>query len=109
MQAIVYKRTGSWYQVKDASGKTWNARMKGIFQLDGITSTNPIVVRAVVDFDVDNSSAISVIITALHDRKNYLNRNSPRIKSHQHIVASNVDQSLLLATLKEPRTSQGFI
>ncbi|HMC85429.1 MAG TPA: ribosome small subunit-dependent GTPase A, partial [Chitinophagaceae bacterium] len=30
-------------------------------------------------------------------------------KMHHHIVAANVDQSLLFATLKEPRTSQGFI
>jgi ribosome biogenesis GTPase len=27
----------------------------------------------------------------------------------QHIVAANIDQSLLVVTLKEPRTSQGFI
>ncbi|MDB5196395.1 MAG: rsgA, partial [Flaviaesturariibacter sp.] len=50
-----------------------------------------------------------VIIHKIHDRKNYINRQSPRIKSQQHIVASNVDQSLLIATLKDPRTSQGFI
>ena len=109
MQAIVYKSTGSWYQVKDASGKIWNARMKGIFKLDGITSTNPIAVGDVVDFDVENSNENSVIITEIHDRRNYINRQSPRIKSQQHIVAANVDQSLLIATLKEPRTSQGFI
>jgi ribosome biogenesis GTPase len=28
---------------------------------------------------------------------------------HHHIVAANIDQSLLVVTLKEPRTSQGFI
>jgi ribosome biogenesis GTPase len=109
MQAIVYKSTGSWYQIKDAAGKTWNARMKGVFKLDGITSTNPIAVGDVVEFDVENSKENSVIITQIRDRRNYINRQSPRIKSQQHIVASNVDQSLLIATLKEPRTSPGFI
>ena len=109
MEAIVYKSTGSWYQVKDAAGKVWNARMKGVFKLDGITSTNPIAVGDVVDFEVENSNENSVIITSIHDRRNYINRQSPRIKSQQHIVAANVDQSLLIATLKEPRTSQGFI
>src|SRR5688572_19249504 len=109
MEAIVYKSTGSWYQVKDATGKIWNGRMKGVFKLDGITSTNPIAVGDVVDFDIENSNENSVIITSIHDRRNYINRQSPRFKYQQHIVAANVDQSLLIATLKEPRTSQGFI
>ncbi len=109
MQGLVYKSTGSWYQVKDSAGKVWNARMKGVFKLDGITSTNPIAVGDIVDFDLENEKEQSVIITKIHDRRNYINRQSPRIKSQQHIVASNIDQSLLIATIKEPRTSQGFI
>lgn len=109
MQGIVYKSTGSWYQVKDVTGKVWNARMKGVFKLDDITSTNPIAVGDVVDFELENENEQSVIITKIHDRRNYINRQSPRIKSQQHIVAANIDQSLLIATIKEPRTSQGFI
>jgi ribosome biogenesis GTPase / thiamine phosphate phosphatase len=109
MQGVVYKSTGSWYNVKDDSGKLWNARMKGVFKLDGITSTNPIAVGDVVDFELENANEQTVTITKIHDRKNHINRQSPRIKSQQHIVAANIDQSLLIATLKEPRTSQGFI
>jgi ribosome biogenesis GTPase / thiamine phosphate phosphatase len=109
MQGIVYKSTGSWYTVKDEYGKIWNARMKGVFKLDGITSTNPIAVGDVVDFEEENSKEQTVMITRIHDRKNYINRQSPRIKSQQHIVAANIDQSLMIATIKEPRTSQGFI
>jgi ribosome biogenesis GTPase len=107
--AVVYKSTGSWYQVKVAAGKIWNARMKGVFKLDDITSTNPIAVGDVVDFELENEKEQSVIITKIHDRRNHINRQSPRIKSQQHIVAANIDQSLLIATIKEPRTSQGFI
>lgn len=109
MQGIVYKSTGSWYSVKDDSGRFWNARMKGVFKLDDITSTNPIAVGDIVDFDEENSVEGTVIITKIHDRKNHINRQSPRIKSQQHIVAANIDQSLLIATIKEPRTSPGFI
>lgn len=109
MQGVVYKSTGSWYNVKDASDKMWNARMKGVFKLDGITSTNPIAVGDIVDFELENENEQTVIITKIHDRKNHINRQSPRIKSQQHIVAANIDQSLLIATIKEPRTSQGFI
>jgi ribosome biogenesis GTPase / thiamine phosphate phosphatase len=109
MQGIVYKSTGSWYSVKDEQGKVWNARMKGVFKLDDITSTNPIAVGDVVDFEEENFKEQTVMITNIHDRKNYINRQSPRIKSQQHIVAANIDQSLMIATIKEPRTSQGFI
>lgn len=109
MQGVVYKSTGSWYQVKDGVGKVWNARMKGVFKLDDITSTNPIAVGDIVDFEEEQSGEQTVMITKIHDRKNYINRQSPRIKSQQHIVAANIDQSLLIATIKEPRTSQGFI
>jgi ribosome biogenesis GTPase / thiamine phosphate phosphatase len=109
MQGIVYKSTGSWYSVKDEQGKVWNARMKGVFKLDDITSTNPIAVGDVVDFEEENFKEQTVMITHIHDRKNYINRQSPRIKSQQHIVAANIDQSLMIATIKEPRTSQGFI
>jgi ribosome biogenesis GTPase len=109
MQGVVYKSTGSWYSVKDDSGKVWNARMKGVFKLDDITSTNPIAVGDVVDFELENENEQTVTITKIHGRRNHINRQSPRIKSQQHIVAANIDQSLLIATLKEPRTSQGFI
>ncbi|MGI8599314.1 MAG: ribosome small subunit-dependent GTPase A [Chitinophagaceae bacterium] len=108
-KGVVYKSTGSWYSVKDEIGKFWNARMKGIFKLDGITSTNPVAVGDVVDIETENENEASVIITRIYDRRNYINRQSPRHKHQHHIVAANLDQSMLLATVKEPRTSQGFI
>lgn len=108
-KGLVYKSTGSWYVLKDETGKLWNARMKGVFKLDHITSTNPIAVGDEVDFEVENEGEQSVMITHIHDRRNYINRQSPRMKHHQHIVAANIDQSLLIATLRDPRTSQGFI
>jgi ribosome biogenesis GTPase / thiamine phosphate phosphatase len=108
-KGVVYKSTGSWYSVKDEGGKFWNARMKGIFKLEGITSTNPVAVGDIVDIETENENERSVIITRIYDRRNYINRQSPRHKHQHHIVAANLDQSMLLATVKEPRTSQGFI
>ncbi|MFN2438948.1 MAG: ribosome small subunit-dependent GTPase A, partial [Chitinophagaceae bacterium] len=108
-QGVVYRSTGSWYIIKDTKGKLWNARMKGVFKIEGITSTNPIAVGDVVDFETENELESGATITKINDRKNYINRQSPRIKYQQHIVAANVDQSIMVATIKEPRTSQGFI
>jgi ribosome biogenesis GTPase len=109
MTARVYKSTGSWYLVKDENGKFYQARIKGKFKIDDITSTNPIAVGDIVDIDPENELEDTVMISGIHDRKNYINRRSPANKRLHHIIASNIDQSLLVATLREPRTSQGFI
>jgi ribosome biogenesis GTPase / thiamine phosphate phosphatase len=108
MQALVYKSTGSWYQVKNEAGEEFKARVKGKFKIDGITSTNPIAVGDVVDIDKEEGEE-SVVITNIHERKNYITRQSPHNKHLHHIVAANLDQSILLATLKDPKTSTGFI
>jgi len=109
MRALVYKSTGSWYTVKNQAGHTYNARIKGIFKIDEITSTNPIAVGDEVEMELENEIENTTIITEILPRKNYVNRQSPRHKQQQHIIAANLDQSVLFATLKEPRTSQGFI
>jgi ribosome biogenesis GTPase len=109
MKAKVYKSTGSWYSVKSETGKFWNARIKGIFKIDEITSTNPISVGDDVDIEIENEAEGSAIIRSIDQRKNYINRQSPSNKMQHHIIAANLDQSLMMATLKEPKTSQGFI
>lgn len=86
-----------------------NARIKGIFKIDDITSTNPLAVGDEVEVDVESETENTAIITAIHPRRNYINRQSPSHKMQHHIVAANIDQSMLFATLKEPKTSQGFI
>lgn len=108
MQAIVYKSTGSWYILQNEAGTVFNARIKGKFKIKGITSTNPIAVGDIVDVETEESTG-DTIITHIHDRKNYVNRVSPHNKNQHHIVAANLDQSLLFATLREPKTSLGFI
>lgn len=108
MQALVYKSTGSWYVLKNEKGEAFNARIKGKFKIDDITSTNPIAVGDIVDIDKEDGEE-SIVITQIHDRKNYITRQSPHNKHMHHIVAANLDQSILLATLKDPKTSTGFI
>lgn len=109
MRATVYKSTGSWYIVKDAEGNTFNARILGKFKIDGLTSTNPLAVGDEVEIEMENELEKGVTITTIHPRKNYITRTSPANKHQHHIIASNLDQSLLFATLKDPKTSQGFI
>ena len=109
MMATVYKSTGSWYIVQDDAGNIFNARIKGKFKIDNITSTNPIAVGDVVLADMENELENTLTITDIAPRKNYITRSSPHNKNQHHIIASNLDQSLLFATLKDPKTSLGFI
>lgn len=108
MQATVYKSTGSWYIVKNSTGQFFDARIKGKFKIDQITSTNPIAVGDIVEIENETDTE-STVITEIYERRNYINRVSPHNKNQHHIVAANLDQSLLFATLKEPKTSLGFI
>jgi ribosome biogenesis GTPase len=109
MKALVYRSTGSWYNIKTETGQAMSARIKGVFKIDDITSTNPIAVGDEVEVEPESEVAGNAIITQIHPRRNYINRQSPAHKMHHHIVAANIDQSLLFATLKDPKTSQGFI
>jgi ribosome biogenesis GTPase len=109
MKGIVYKSTGSWYTVKDENGNFVQARIKGIFKIDAITSTNPVAVGDEVELETESEEAHSLMITVIGDRRNYINRQSPRVKNQHHIIASNLDQAVLLATIREPKTSQGFV
>ena len=108
MQATVYRSTGSWYILKNSEGDFVNARLKGKLKIAGRTSTNPIAVGDVVEIDEEAVEG-SLVISKIYDRKNYINRVSPHNKNLHHIVAANLDQSLLFATLKDPKTSFGFI
>ncbi len=109
MQALIYKSTGNWYVAKTEEGDFVRARIKGKFKIDGITSTNPIAVGDIVEVEMENELEQTAMIIEIYERRNYINRKSPHQKYHHHIVAANLDQSMLFATMKEPRTSQGFI
>ena len=108
MRARIYKSTGSWYSVKSEEGMFYQARIKGVIKLDNRTSTNPIAVGDWVECETEMDQP-TIMISDILDRDNYVARRSPHNKRQQHIIASNLDQSILLATLKSPKTSQGFI
>ncbi len=109
MKALIYKSTGSWYIARNDAGKKYNARLKGLLKMDNITSTNPIAVGDTVEMEIEDGAEETGTISFIYDRRNYIARVSPHNKYQHHIVAANLDQSLLFATLKDPKTSQGFI
>ena len=107
MQGLVTKSTGSWYQVRSGD-ETIDCRIKGKFRTKGITTTNPLAVGDVVDYEMEPEQGTGVI-TNLHQRKNYIIRKSINLSKQAQIIAANLDMALLIVTLASPRTSLGFI
>jgi ribosome biogenesis GTPase / thiamine phosphate phosphatase len=109
MKGVVVKSTGSWYLVRDAEGKLHRARLRGKFKLKGMKVSNPLAVGDRVEFDVETTGEDTAVIHKIEDRENYIIRKSTHKAEHAHIIAANLDQALLIATLVSPRTSFGFI
>lgn len=106
MKGTVIKSTGSNYQVM-ADGKVYDCGLKGKIRLEGRKTTNPVAVGDVVDLDFEEED--KVMIEKIHPRKNYIIRKSINLSKQAQILASNMDQAVLIATLVSPRTSLGFI
>jgi len=106
MQGVVIKSTGSWYTVL-SEGRIIECRIKGVFRIKDIKTTNPIAVGDNVDFEMEADGR--GVIHAIADRKNYIIRKSINLSKQSHILAANVDQAMLVVTMAFPRTSAGFI
>lgn len=109
MQGTVIKSTGSWYQVKTEDGEIYHCRIKGKFRLDGKKLTNPVAVGDWVQMEIEKGEEGTAIIKKILPRTNYVVRQSPRKLHFLHIIASNVDQAIVLNTIKQPNLKQGFI
>lgn len=106
MKGTVLKSTGSWYKVLSENGEIIKCRIKGAFRIQNIKNTNPIAVGDHVTFTKENDTGT---ITYIEKRKNYIIRKSINLSKQTHIVAANIDQAFLIATLVKPPTSTGFI
>ncbi len=106
MKGIVFRSTGSWYEVHAEDQKIYSCRIRGKLRLEGIKETNPITVGDRVEFDLED---VGGAIAEILPRKNHILRQSVKKTGHSQVLAANVDQVLLIATHKQPRTSLGFI
>ena len=106
LEGIVYKSTGSWYLVK-SENKFFECRIKGKIRLKDISTTNPIAVGDQVQFELESDG--KGIISDILPRENYIIRKSVNLSKQYHIIASNIDISVLVVTLNNPVTSTNFI
>jgi ribosome biogenesis GTPase len=108
MKGLVLKSTGSWYTVALEDGREMLCRIKGKFRMEGKGFTNPIAVGDKVLVEEETAGEGGVINEIL-PRDNYLVRASPRKKHGQHILAANLNQAVLIITLRQPKLKRGFI
>ena len=106
-KGMVMQSTGSWYEVRTDDGDMVRCRLRGQFRIKGIKTTNPVVVGDHVEFIIESDGCGYIV--AIAPRKNYIDRKSTNLSKISHIIAANIDRAFLVVTLREPRTSLGFI
>lgn len=106
MTGIVVKAAGSLYTVLDkASGERHDCKIRGKLRLKDTTTTNPITVGDVVQFE----AGAAPVVVGVQPRRNYIIRRSTNLSKEAHIVAANIDQAFLLVTVDYPPVSAEFI
>lgn len=108
MQGLVLRTTGSWYKVAPSEGGSLiDCRLRGNYRLRGNKQTNPIAVGDQVLYVIQEDG--TGLISEVCDRHNYIVRKATKLSKQTHVIASNIDQLCIVATLGFPRTSTGFI
>lgn len=105
-KGIVIKSTGSWYTVFDGISEV-QCRIKGKLRLKDIQTTNPVAVGDWVDYELSENN--TGIILNIRERKNYIIRKSTSFNKEAHLLAVNIDQAIIMASLKLPETPAEFI
>jgi ribosome biogenesis GTPase / thiamine phosphate phosphatase len=104
----VIKATGSWYNARLENGAIVQCRIKGKMRLVDRRSTNPVVIGDWVEIE-EGSRGDDMLIKDVLPRENYIIRQSAKHRTAEHILAANLDQTLLVASIMQPMTPVGFI
>jgi len=106
-QGLVLKSTGKNYEVLTTDGRIIHCQVRGKIRLEGRSTTNPVAAGDTVDYSPENETEGN--ITFIHPRKNYIIRKSVNLSKEAQIIATNLDQALLVVTTTRPQTTPGFI
>lgn len=109
VEGLVIKSTGSWYDVQLDNNETVACRIQGKFRLGTLKLTNPVAVGDRVVVNIESEEETVGTIREIKPRKNYVLRQSPRKKHFLHIIASNIDQAVVIVSMRQPTVKVGFI
>ena len=105
---IVIKSVGSRYKILLGSGNIIECVLRGKLREKVVQTTNPVAVGDKVTIDPGDDSKTG-IITGVLERKNYILRKASNLSKQSQIIAANIDQLLLMATIILPQTPVEFI
>ena len=108
-EGTVIKSTGSWYEVRAEEDTVVRCRIVGRFRQDDLGITNPIAVGDRVAIELEDIEEKTGVIREILPRRNYVVRQSPRRRHDLHLLASNIDQAIVIMTIREPNLKMGFI
>lgn len=109
LTGVVVRNLGSRFQVmldNAPDSEPIDCIVKGKFRIKGIRTTNPV---SVGDHVVITPAADEYFITDIKPRRNYIIRRASNLSKESHILAANIDQAVLVATIKDPVTPTTFI
>lgn len=109
ISGTVIRSTGTWSSVMLVDDTIIECRLRGNYRIKGLRTTSPISVGDKVELVLEQADSSQGIIENILERENYIIRKSVNLSKEAHIIASNVDQALIIATTHHPRTSYGFI
>jgi len=107
IDGIVLKSTGSWYKVKSKDNKIFDCQIRGKIRTQAIKSTNPVSVGDFVLFIIMEDG--TGLIQDIKPRKNYIVRQSTNLSKKKQVLASNIDQAIIVVSLRDPETPTEFI
>lgn len=107
-KGVVIKSTGSWYLVKPDEGEPVQCKLRGRLRLDESKSTNPVAVGDHVHFSYEKDTGTAVI-EEISERRNYIIRRASNLSKQTQVLAANLDQAVLVATINYPVTTPVFI
>ena len=104
MKGIIIKSVGNLYSIK-SKNKIYKCVYRGKNKLTNNFS-NPIVSGDEVEFSLNDDK--NGVIENILERKNFFIKKSLK-DDKAHIIGSNIDQVLIIASIKNPYTKLGFI
>ncbi|MFN0202075.1 MAG: ribosome small subunit-dependent GTPase A [Bacteroidia bacterium] len=108
-RGMVIQSTGSHCKVKTTDNKVVTCTIRGKFRInEKVRSTNPVAVGDEVEFTLSENSE-NGSVQKIIDRKNYILRKAILHNHKVHILCANIDQAVVIFTLRFPKTSTGFI
>lgn len=107
MNGLITKATGSWYQVLLDNGSTVPCRLPGRFRLDREKVLHPVAVGDLVTITRQKDG--TGVIEHIGERKNRLVRKATHGRRGVQLIATNVDQVLIVQSLRNPVVKAGFV